>query len=99
MEIRIANIYIRAANTEYRWVIPKGCMWFVIRERNRNEIRFALVSNVIAGKQPDYMTLPAAEQPLQERNLNSGGQLVYFAAPNGSRVVEVLMGIREEVDA
>lgn len=98
MRIQIANINIVAANTEYPFALPKNCMWFTLRERNGDEIRFAIEPNRVADKQKPYFTLLANAPPLQQRNLSIKiRQPMYFAAPNGGRVVEVLLGIEEDV--
>lgn len=98
MRIQIANISIVVANTEYPWALPKGCMWFTLRERNGNEIRFAVEPGRVASKQPPYFTLLDNAPPLRQRNLDISIRLpIYFAAPNGGRVVEVLLGMEEGI--
>lgn len=99
MRIEIANIELLAKDTEYDWAIPRGCQWFTLHVRDGTAIRIATEPKKVAESNAPYYTL-TANGSLTERSLEidvSEGLLLYFACGSDAKVVEVIMGIYEEV--
>lgn len=97
-KIAVVNIVITKADTDARWAIPKGCVWFTMQCRTAVDVRIGLSEGKAEGSQPPYLTMKSGTS-WDEDDLDikpKEGQPIYFAAASAV-VIEIVLGISVEV--
>jgi len=83
------NIDLTLADTEYSQALA-GVKKITAQCRTAKVVRFAYVTGKVATPTAPYMTLKAGAV-LWEDDISLNGKTIYFASPDGSVVVELLI--------
>lgn len=83
----IFNLQLGATATEYSYVIPNDCVKLRFQNRNNNTVRYAFVTQKVAGSVEPYMTLKAGGV-YETINADIEGKTLHVAGTAGD-VVEI----------
>ena len=94
---RVVNLYLKDADTEYSWQVPRGLTRFNLQVRDNVEIRVATREGLVAGSNEPYFTLKPGCVWSEGQLEVTEDQLIYFASSLAGNTVEILLMIEEEI--
>lgn len=92
---KIYNITMAEANKEYKKILPRSTLTFLIHTRDESSFRLAFEEGRVATSTEPYFTIPANSGYSEFEIANSTKDLltIYFASSQAGKVIEMLLWI------
>ncbi len=92
-EMKIVNVPMPLANTEYVWQLPVGIKRFTLHVRDGTAIRISTERNKVVNYNEPYWT-QAANSSWSEWDLNiEEDKFLYFACALAGKTIEIIVGV------